>query len=283
MIGRILTGTRFSSTVAAVLCLLAGNAASQQDQSGAVVRLKTREDAEQAYLLKSGRGPVKALAVLFTGGYGLLKLRSDGANVAWSQEGSSFLVLNMNRFLDDETAIAVIDVPTDQWNFGFTPRFRKSDAHLTDVRGIVSDLKARFPGAKLYLIGTSQGSTSAAYTGRALGREIAGIALTASVFEWAPASWNFLHDSNLKDFDYSTITVPLLIVHHADDRCIATPYSSSVRLGEKYPLITVRGGEPARDNGCGPLGPHGFLGREAEVVTEIRNWMHGRPFRREID
>ena len=60
-------------------------------------------------------------------------------------------------------------------------------------------------------------------------------------------------------------------------------YSAAEKLADRYPLIVVRGGEPVGDNGCGPMGPHGFLGREEAVATEIRNWMHGRPYRKQIE
>jgi predicted alpha/beta hydrolase family esterase len=134
----------------------------------------------------------------------------------------------------------------------------------------------------LVLIGNSQGSTSVAYAGKTLGKKVDGVILTASVFDWAPPAWRLLYDSNLSDFDFSKIASPLLIVHHADDRCVATTYSSAAKLAGKHPFITVRGGEAVQDNGCGPLGPHGFLGREEPVVTEIKNWIHGRPYQAEI-
>jgi hypothetical protein len=54
------------------------------------------------------------------------------------------------------------------------------------------------------------------------------------------------------------------------------------KLADRFPLITVKGGTPVQDNGCGPMGPHGFLGREQAVATEIKNWMHGRPYLKEI-
>jgi hypothetical protein len=249
---------------------------------GEIVRLKTRGDVEQAYLLLHEKQPVKAVALLITGGYGLLKLRAGPDGIAWSKEGTSFLVINKDLFRDAETAVAVIDVPTDQWGFGYTPKFRKSDEHAADMRTVVQDLRRRYPEAKVFLIGTSQGATSAAYAGKALGKEVDGVALTASVFEWAPPSWRYLHDSNLSNFDFAQIPSPVLIVHHVDDRCVATPYSSAAKLADKYPLISVRGGSPVQDNGCGPMGPHGFLGREQAVVTEIKNWMHGRPYLKEI-
>ncbi len=248
-----------------------------------IVGLKTRGEIEQAYLLLRRGTPVKVVAVLFTGGFGLLKLRAVDGEIAWDKTGNSFLVINKDRFVDDETAVAVVDAPSDQREFGYTPKVRKSAEHATDVRGVVDDLKNRFPGARVFLIGTSQGSTSAAYAGKALGKDIAGVILTASVFAAAPASWRLLHDPNLSDFDFAQIQAPLLIVHHVDDRCVATPYSAAERLADRYPLIVVRGGEPVRDNGCGPMGPHGFLGREEAVATEIRNWMHGRPYRKDIE
>ena len=121
-----------------------------------------------------------------------------------------------------------------------------------------------------------------AYAGKSFGKEVDGVVLTASVFDWAPATWRLLNDSNLSDFDFSQISSPLLIVHHADDRCVATPFSSAVKYQGKYPLLVVQGGDPVRDNGCGPLGPHGFLGREDAVVTEIKNWIYGRPFNADL-
>ncbi len=279
---------RWPIAVLAFLLLIAPTGARAADAprsptaSAEIVRLKTRGDIEQAYLLLHEKQPVKAVALLITGGYGLLKLNEGPAGISWSKEGSSFVVINKDLFRDDETAVAVVDVPTDQWGFGYVPKFRKSDEHAADMRAVVRDLKQRFAGARVFLIGTSQGATSAAHVGKALGKEVDGVALTASVFEWAPASWRYLHDSNLSGFDFAQISSPVLIVHHVDDRCVATPYSSATKLADKFPLITVSGGTPVQDNGCGPMGPHGFLGREQAVVKEIKNWMHGRPYLKEI-
>lgn len=272
---------KFLVATALAVCALNPIAAFGQT-SQELVHLKTRGDVEQTYWLLHQAAPVRVVAVLFTGGFGLLKLRSTDSRVVWDQTGISYLILNKDLFIDSETAVAIVDTPSDQWNIGYTPKFRKSGAHATDVGNIVKDLRTRFPQAKIFLVGTSQGTTSAAYTGKALGKEIDGVVLTASVFEWAPSSWRYLSDSNLSDFDFSKISAPLLIVHHVDDKCVATPYSAAEKLAGRYPFISVRGGDPVQDNGCGPRGPHGFLGREAQVAEEIRNWMHGRPYKTEI-
>jgi hypothetical protein len=247
-----------------------------------LVQIKTRGDVSQPYLLIRESSPVKAVAVLLSGGYGLLKFRTTDSGVAWDEKSNEFLVSNKDRFVDNETAVAVVDTPTDQWNFGYTPKFRKSSEHAEDIRAVVNDLRQRFRGAKVVLIGNSQGSTSASYVGKALGKQVDGVVLTSSVFEWAPSNWRLLYDSNLKDFDFSQIAAPVLVVHHEDDKCLATPFSSAQKIGEKLPLVVIRGGDPVRDNGCGPMGPHGFLGQEPAVVAEIKNWIHGRPHKPEV-
>ncbi len=247
-----------------------------------LVQLRPRGEVVQAYLLTREETPAKAVVVLVSGGFGLLKFRTSESGVLWDESVADFLVKNKDRFLDQDTAVAVIDVPSDQGSFGYTPKFRKSTTHMEDLRAVVNDIKSRLPGSKVFLIGNSQGSTSVAYAGKSFGKEVDGVVLTASVFDWAPASWRLLNDANLSDFDFSQIPSPLLIVHHADDRCVATPFSSAVKYQGKFPLLIVHGGDPVRDNGCGPLGPHGFLGREDAVVTEIKNWIYGRPFKADL-
>ena len=247
-----------------------------------IVNLKSRGEVSQPYLLMRDTGTPRAVMVLVSGGFGILKFRVADSSVQWEEKAADFLVRNKDRFLDHETAVAIIDVPSDQMSPGYTPKFRKSAEHMNDLQAVIRDIKSRLPDTKLVLVGNSQGSTSGAYAGKALGKEVDGTILTASVFDWAPPAWRLLHDSNLSDFNFSGITSPLLIVHHADDRCVATTFSSAKKLAGKYPFITVRGGEAVQDNGCGPLGPHGFLGREEQVITEIKNWIHGRPYKSEI-
>lgn len=264
------------------LPLLAVPAASVHAAEMEVVMLKSRGEVVQPYLLMREAGTAKAVVVLVSGGFGLLKFRSAESAVQWEEKAADFLVRNKDRFLDHETAVAIIDAPSDQISHGYTPKFRKSVEHMQDLRAVVGDIRSRLPGARLALIGNSQGSTSAAHAGKTLGSEVDAVILTASVFDWAPPGWRLLHDANLSDFDFSQIAAPLLVVHHVDDRCVATTFSSAARLAGKYPFIAVKGGEAVQDNGCGPLGPHGFLGREAQVVAEIKNWIHGRPHKAEI-
>lgn len=263
----------------AALSAFLGDAAAVQSD---VIQLKTRGDVTQTYLLLRDGDQAKAVALLFSGGFGLLKIQATESGPKWDERQNEFLLKSRDRLLDQETAVAIVDAPSDQMSIGYSPRFRKSDAHAEDARAIVKDIRTRLPAAKVFLIGNSQGATSAAYVGKALGKDVDDVVMTASVFEWAPPTWRFLHDSNLVDFDFSLIAAPALFVHHTDDRCRATPFSATGRITGKYPLLVVNGGGAAQDNGCGPMGPHGFLGREDEVVKEIKNWLHGRPYRSAI-
>ena len=262
--------------------LLAMSSAVSYAGETEIVMLKPRGEVVQPYLLMKEAGAAKAVVVLVSGGFGLLKFRYSETGVQSEEKAADFLVRNKDRFLDHETAVAIMDAPSDQMSYGYTPKFRKSGEHMQDLRAVVSDIKSRLSNTKVVLIGNSQGSTSVAHAGKILGKEVDGVILAASVFDPAPPAWRLLHDANLSDFDFSQIASPLLIIHHADDRCVATTYSSAAKLAGKYPFITVKGGEAVRDNGCGPLGPHGFLGREESVVTEIKNWIHGRPYKAEI-
>jgi hypothetical protein len=79
------------------------------------------------------------------------------------------------------------------------------------------------------------------------------------------------------------VRVPLLMVHHRDDACRATPYREAAALAARFPLVSVKGGKPPESGPCDPLAAHGYFGREAATVDAIAAWMLKRPFTREID
>jgi hypothetical protein len=86
----------------------------------------------------------------------------------------------------------------------------------------------------------------------------------------------------LSKFDFATVKVPLLLVHHVSDQCASTPYGDAARLSEKFPLISVLGGATPQSGPCEPFSQHGFLGKESETVEQIVNWMLKKPFSQEV-
>jgi hypothetical protein len=117
--------------------------------------------------------------------------------------------------------------------------------------------------------------------GARFGEPVAGVVLSATMFRPAGRRSND-QGPGLSGFDFATIKVPALLVHHVSDQCSVTPYGDAARLADKYPLISVFGGTPPQSGPCDPFSAHGFFGKESETVAQIVNWMLKKPFREEV-
>ena len=242
-----------------------------------IVTLSTRPGVTQSYLLSiPAADKPSAIVLLFPGGDGQVNLAREQRRA--SLDRGNFLVRSRRLFAQAGVVAAVVDVPSDQAS-GMDDEFRLGADHAVDIGKVVTDLKARFPGLPVFLIGTSRGTVSAANAGAQLGKTIDGVVLTSAVF--LPA--RRVGRPGLSGFDLGTIPSRLLLVHHVEDECVVTPYSEAQALSERYPLISVSGGLPPRSAPCRAMSRHGFLGREAETVREIVNWVLGRPFRKKIE
>jgi hypothetical protein len=252
---------------ALALALLVGaGAASGED----IVILSTRGGVTQSYLLSApAAGKARAVAVLFPGGAGKVDLEREAGRVLLDR--GNFLVRSRRLFTGSGIVAAVMDAPSDQ-SHGMSDEFRLGNAHAEDIGRVVADLKSRYPGLPVILVGTSRGTISAASAGRRLGPVVDGVALTSTLFLASR------RQPGLSGFDFSSIPVPLLFVHHVDDRCDYTPYSAAMRLADRYPVVSVSGGLPAQSTACEAMSAHGFLGREADAVEAIAKWMLKQPY-----
>lgn len=240
-----------------------------------LVTLPTRSGVTQSYLLSSpGPGKARAVAILFPGSSGKVDLERETA--PGSSDRGNFLVRSRQLFARNGIAAAVMDAPSDQPQ-GMQDEFRLGEAHSDDIGRIVADLKARFPSVPIFLVGTSRGTLSAAAAGARLGGAIDGVVLAATLF------FGTRRQPGLSGFDFSSISSPVLFVHHVDDGCPYTPHASARRLGDRYPLVSVSGGSPSKSRPCGALSAHGFLGKEPETVGAIAKWMLKEPYPREIN
>jgi poly(3-hydroxybutyrate) depolymerase len=244
----------------------------------AVITIPTRDGVTLSYLLVQDPSAVpKIVVVTFIGGTGAIGLarRAENGSVKFGP-AANFLIRIRERLVDADIADAIVDSPSDQLPQGMQDRFRLGPDHLADIRALLSDLKKRFPGARIYLVGTSRGTISAAALAAKLGDSVQGIILSSTVTN---------HDKMgeaLSTFDFGTIKVPVLFVHHRDDGCFTSPYRNVERISKGAALVSVSGGDPPQSGPCDPMSPHGYFGRDAPVALAMKNWMLGGDFTRDI-
>lgn len=261
---------RLRGFVVAVLLLGPATLGAQE-----LVTLPTRPGVTLSFVIANmGKVQPRAAALMLIGGGGNIRLRMEGGKVAFGQQ--NFLPRARREFIAEGILPVILDNPGDQQSgAGMSDAFRASAEHTADLRTVIAEVKRRYPGLPVFLVTTSRSTISAAHQARALGSELEGVVLTSSLF------WN-RREPVLAAFDFSTVKVPLLFVHHREDACASTPYRDAERLGARYPLISVQGGKPPESGPCDPLAPHGYFGKEAETVGAIAAWMLGRPYRKEI-
>ena len=229
-----------------------------------LVSLPTRPEAQQNLLVGRPQGEAKGAVLLFPGGNGANSFRRQGER---TRLGNNFLVRSAPLFLREGFAAAIVDAPLDHAS-GMGDNFRTSGDHLTDIRAAVDHL-AQEGFRDIFLIGTSRGTLSVAYLATRLTHpQVKGFVLTAGM--------DSIHSLPMEEAE-----APVLVVHHANDGCKQTTYSGAqaihTRLAKsaRKHFISVMGGDTPISEPCEALSPHGFLGKEAEVVGAIAKWLRG--------
>ena len=258
------------------LFVLPGAAFAQQE----IVSLQPRPAVTQSFFLTGFPKDLRAVAVLFPGSGGLINLRKEDGKIHFGAE--NFLVRSRAEFIKRGAVAAILDAPSDQQrNWGMTDEFRRGELHFTDIAAVVADLSKRFPGVPIFLVGTSRGSVSVAALAARFDRRVAGAVLTSTMFRAATGKARE-QGPGLSKFDFTTIKIPALFVHHVSDQCEFTPYGDAARLSDQFPLVTVFGGDAPQSGPCDAFSAHGYVGREAATVEQIVNWMQKKPFLYEV-
>ena len=198
-----------------------------------------------AYVLMRSEAAPKYVVILFPGGNGVVNARINQNGKLVYGKKNNFLSRARTYLVDDEFATVLTDTSDDLQRF----------------RVLAADLKARFPGAALYLIGTSRGTGATMTLAPRIDDLVAGIAHTSSL-------------KDIRHFDPSGLKAKQLIVHHEDDGCARTPYHAAKRSAERFgtPFVTVTGGISEGDP-CQAMAYHGYNGREDYVVGILKDWM----------
>jgi predicted peptidase len=199
---------------------------------------------EVPYILNYQSPDPGYVVILFPGGSGRVDPRMEDGKLVYGLKGN-FLLRSRNFIVDD----AFATVTTNSSN---------SEER---IQAVLNDIKVRFPKAKIYLMGTSNGTYSTISLADYLSDKIAGVIHTSS-------------RSQIYFFDAKKYKNRQLVVHQKNDGCHVTPFSAAERSHEKYgnELIVMEGGKSAGDP-CEAFAYHGYNGIENETIQAIKKWI----------
>ncbi len=263
----------------AAFALVCSNYIAAQTVNPTLIEVRTGRDSGglskspvvQRAIILSPSVPSDTALLFYRGWSGIANIKSEND---W-QRNLNFLKNNTGLFSEAGISLVVMDCPSDENSvgagnmpLGCSDDYRSSKKHFEDVRKIIAILKEKHGITKFYVMGHSYGTVSSKWLAKNLGSELNGSIHSASQ---TVATRNRAFAYSMETFDMSAIKAPVLNIHHADDQCAYTPYSTVVAYSTKN-LITVKGGVPNGDV-CGGGHFHSFEGREELASRAIIKWI----------
>ena len=196
------------------------------------------------YILNSEAVAPKYVVILFPGGSGIVDPRIETGRLVYGLRGN-FLIRSRPLIVDEDFATVTTN----------------STSSPERIQAVLDDLKRRFPQARIYLMGTSNGTVASTDLAGYLSDKTAGGIHTAS-------------RSHIYSFDARKYRNRHLVVHHKDDGCRVTPFSAAQASHERFgnDFIAMEGGISVGDP-CEARGYHGFNGIERETIEAIKQWI----------
>jgi len=207
---------------------------------------KMADGTSVAYVLTTSGNPRPAYAViLMPGGKGILAPRMDNNGRLVMQMAGNFLIRSRALFAEGPFVAASTDATS-------TP---------DRILAIVADLQRRYPGVKVYVVGTSRSTEATMALARPLDGKVAGLVHSSSM-------------NGIATFNPRGLKSRNLIVLHKKDACVATKPSSGMASNKNYgtELIEMDGGKSTGDD-CEAFAYHGYNGIERETVDRIKAWI----------
>jgi hypothetical protein len=255
--------------VLALTAILCATAHASMEAAEKVVDIATRRNVTERLLVLTPKDPPKAAVILLAGGHGGLQI-SDNGSFGWGK--GNVLVRSRRLFANQGLLTVVVDAPSDRQMPPYLSGFRGTSRHVMDLKAVIAWVRKQ-ANVPVWLVGTSRGTQSAAYTATYLsGRDGPdGLVLTSTIL------------ADTKEFPVTSlqldrVQIPVLVVHHVNDGCRHCSYAHISRLMDalgnapKKELIPVRGGQSQGDP-CEAWSYHGFNGIESEVVDKIAAWI----------
>jgi hypothetical protein len=268
--------------------VLAQSVTAAPDRCGEVVTIETHDRTTTRYALaypqRASGQEARGALVLLVGGDGQLNLDDRGCPGALA--GNS-LVRSLPHFQGAGFVTVLVDAPSDHRGEDGLGGFRIAAKHAEDLGKVIADVRARTNGP-VWLVGTSRGSISAVNAAARLSGRSApdGLILTSALMSGSIAKRSWVAHT-VFDLPLEAIRMPILVIGHAEDRCIRSPAKLMERItaranGTREQVFIVTGGSgstgAASIDACAGRTPHGFLGQEAEVAAGMARFIHGDRF-----
>jgi pimeloyl-ACP methyl ester carboxylesterase len=267
---------RLASLTLAVTLICAGHASAFAAEL--LETIPTRPGVTQSFIYEAPDNPPTAAILLFPGGNGVIGL-SGSEQAPTLRAGGNFLVRSRHLFVHRGLLTLTLDVPSDETG-GILSGFRVGADHAQDIAAVISWLRQK-TNVPVWLVGTSQGTVSAAALAARLGIGIDGLVLTSSVIEenkgQDPAA-----PMGVLSVPLSTIKVPALLLAHDDDQCPVSPPSGAQSIADKLtasPRVVIKklsGGKPPKSSVCEAFAQHGYYGIEDQAVDAIADFIIGK-------
>jgi len=233
-----------------------------------LVSLDTRPGVVQDIFVEQPSNS-KANLILFAGGKGKIKLSSGKYKTS-----NNFLIRSRHLFTANSFTTVLVDAPSDkQDKLGMLKGFRNSQQHLQDIEVVIDYIRS-LNNKPIWLVGTSRGTESAAYIAVNLNSKIDGLVLTSSI------SKTNNKGTSVTDLDLDKLTVPVLAIHHKNDKCKTTKpkvikdiHRKSYNSSRVETRLFTGGDTPKSNNPCQARTYHGYFGIEKEVVENINNFI----------
>jgi len=275
----------------ALLLLTAASALAQPSAAdtascGELVTIQTHDRTTTRYALAQPRPApaqgARVALVLLVGGGGHLDF--DDRGCPRSLAGNS-LVRSLPLFHGAGFITALVDAPSDYPGQDGLAGFRIAPEHAEDLGKVIADVRAR-TSASVWLVGTSRGSISAVNAASRLSGAAApdGLVLTSALTSGYSGGRKEWVAHTVFDLPLESIRVPVLVVGHAEDKCVRTPPDLMDNItartnGVREQVVAVTGGpgEPGPPSvyACRGRAPHGYVGQEAEVAAGMARFIGG--------
>lgn len=177
------------------------------------------------------------------------------------KQDGSFVVRERLRLLDQDIATLVVDCRSD-FLTSCDDVYQMTEQRFKDIRPLMDVAKSNFSNIKqVWILSTSRGYFTSAAISKYSSNYFAGVIHTAGVVDMVLKYPETIQKTS----------TPQFFVHHADDPCKITQYSTAKVIAEKVeaPMITVFGGSGYYGGACQAHTQHGFKGMEEKVMSNI--------------